>query len=104
MQDNMSAMKLETNGKASSLMKTKHIHIRFFMKDRINQGGISIKYCPTEQIWVEIQSFYKVLPFFMRAQLMNCLEDYCEQISCVDGQVLFMMSLCTQTTMMESKI
>ena len=47
-QDNKSSMLLETNGKASSGKRTKHINIRyFFITDRINQGELSVVWCPT---------------------------------------------------------
>ena len=47
-QDNKSAMLLEKNGKASSTKRTKHINIRyFFITDRINQGEVSLEWCPT---------------------------------------------------------
>jgi hypothetical protein len=47
-QDNLSAMLLEKNGKQSSSKKTKHIRVRyFFIKDRIGNGNISVKHCPT---------------------------------------------------------
>ena len=47
-QDNRSAILLETNGKASSSKRTKHINIRYyFITDRINAKEISIKWCPT---------------------------------------------------------
>jgi hypothetical protein len=47
-QDNQSAMLLEKNGKASSTKRTKHINIRyFFITDRISQGEVSLKWCPT---------------------------------------------------------
>ena len=47
-QDNKSAMLLEKNGKASSSKRTKHIHIRyFFITDRIEQGELSVGWCPT---------------------------------------------------------
>jgi hypothetical protein len=50
-QDNQSAMKLETNGRASCGQKSRHIDIRyFFMKDRIKIEDIKIVYCPTEQM------------------------------------------------------
>ena len=50
-QDNKSAILLETNGRASCGQKTRHIDIRyFFMKDRIKSEGITIVYCPTEQM------------------------------------------------------
>ena len=48
-QDNVSAIKLETNGRVSSGKRTKHINNRFFwIKDRVNSEGITIKYCPTK--------------------------------------------------------
>ena len=50
-QDNMSAMKLETNGRMSSGKNTRHIDIKyFFAKDRVDTEGISIVHCPTEQM------------------------------------------------------
>jgi len=50
-QDNMSAMKLEKNGKMSAGRNSRHIDIRyFFAKDRIDTEGIDIVYCPTEQM------------------------------------------------------
>ena len=84
LQDNMSAMKLEVNGKASSSWKIKHINIRFFfIKDHIDNGEVSVKYCPTEYMWTDIftkplqgASFRK-----MRAMIMSCPEDYCEENS-----------------------
>ena len=46
-QDNESAMLLEKNGKASSSKRTKHIDIRcFFVTDRINEGEVSVVWCP----------------------------------------------------------
>ena len=50
-QDNMSAMKLEKNGKMSAGRNSRHIDIRyFFAKDRVDTEGIDIVYCPTEQM------------------------------------------------------
>jgi hypothetical protein len=50
-QDNMSAMLLEKNGRASSSKKTRHIHIRyFFVQDKIQSGEVSIAHCPTEHM------------------------------------------------------
>jgi hypothetical protein len=50
-QDNMSAMLLEKNGKASSSKRTKHIHIRYFyIKDKVDSGEIQLKHCPTEDM------------------------------------------------------
>jgi len=50
-QDNQSAMKLELNGRMSSGKKTKHIDNRYFwIKDRVKNEMISIKYCPTQMM------------------------------------------------------
>jgi hypothetical protein len=50
-QDNMSAMLLETNGKQSSSKRTKHIRVRYvFIKDRVSNGDITIKHCPTGEM------------------------------------------------------
>ena len=48
MQDNESAMKLETNGRMSAGQKSRHIEIRYFwIKDRTEANGIKINHCPT---------------------------------------------------------
>ncbi len=48
-QDNMSAILLETNEKASSSKRTKHIKVKYFyIKDKIHQGEITVEHCPTE--------------------------------------------------------
>jgi Reverse transcriptase (RNA-dependent DNA polymerase) len=50
-QDNISAIRLERNGRASTGKQSRHIDIRyFFMKDRIKSEGIEIVHCPTEQM------------------------------------------------------
>jgi hypothetical protein len=50
-QDNESAIRLETNGRASAGKKSRHIDIRyFFVKDRVTSEEISIVHCPTEQM------------------------------------------------------
>ena len=47
-QDNKSAMLLIKNGMASSSKRTKHINIRyFFITDRVANGEVTIKWCPT---------------------------------------------------------
>jgi hypothetical protein len=47
-QDNISAMQLEKNGKASSGPRTRHINIRyFFVTDRVNKKEVEMIYCPT---------------------------------------------------------
>eukprot|EP00978_Attheya_sp_CCMP212_P009276 scaffold21935_cov53-Attheya_sp.AAC.4 len=47
-QDNQSTMLMENNGRASSSKRERHINIRyFFVTDRIANGDMSVKYCPT---------------------------------------------------------
>ena len=47
-QDNQSAIKMESNGRASCSDRSRHINIRyFFIKDYVKQNKIEIKYCPT---------------------------------------------------------
>ena len=50
-QDNLSAILLEKNGKASSSKRTKHINVRYyFVTDRIKKGDMSVEWCPTEDM------------------------------------------------------
>jgi hypothetical protein len=50
-QDNQSAIRLEKNGRASCGQKSSHIDIRyFFMQDRFESEGISVVYCPTDEM------------------------------------------------------
>jgi KUP system potassium uptake protein len=50
-QDNQSAIRLEKNGRASCGQKSQHINIRyFFMQDRFESEGISVVYCPTNEM------------------------------------------------------
>ena len=47
-QDNMSAKKMEKNGRQSAGQRSRHINIRyFFIKDRICNDEISLLHCPT---------------------------------------------------------
>ncbi len=47
-QDNLSAMPLEVNEKSPSGKQTINISICYlFIKDRIDPGDVSVKYCPT---------------------------------------------------------
>jgi hypothetical protein len=50
-QDNKSAILLETNGRASSSKRTKHINMRFyFVKDRIDSGEVYVVHCPASDM------------------------------------------------------
>ena len=51
LQDNESAIKLETNGQKSVGQRSRHIKIRyFFVADQVQKGNIKIKYCPTDDM------------------------------------------------------
>jgi hypothetical protein len=76
--DNQSAILLERNGRASSGRRTRHVNIRyFFVADRVKNGELKIKYCPTADMWGDF--FTKPLqgsPYKrQRAQIMNLSED-----------------------------
>ena len=51
-QYDMSAMKLEKNGKMSCGRNSRHIDIRYFFANdrRVDTEGIDIVYCPTDQL------------------------------------------------------
>ena len=78
-QENISAILLETNGKASSSKRTKHIKVKYFyVKDKIDQGEIIVEHCPTEQMWTDINTKPKQGKVFreFRAQIMGIEPDY----------------------------
>ncbi len=51
LQDKMSSILLERNGKASSGKHTRHINIcYFFITDQVNMKELTIKWCPTKQM------------------------------------------------------
>ena len=50
-QDNTSAIRLENNGRNSCTGNSRHIDVRyFFVADRVKNGEITIKYCPTNKM------------------------------------------------------
>ena len=50
-QDNISSSYLLVNRQALSSKRTKHMNMRyFFLKDRIKNGEMTIKHCPTKQM------------------------------------------------------
>ena len=56
-QDNKSAILLEENGKKSSSQRTRHLNIRyFFVTDQVQQGLMSIEYCPTDEMVADFMS------------------------------------------------
>jgi Reverse transcriptase (RNA-dependent DNA polymerase) len=51
MRDNLSSMKLETNGKLSSGKRTRHFDIKYFyITDLIERNEVTIQYCPTDSM------------------------------------------------------
>ena len=57
MQDKKSTILLAKNVRFSSSKRTKHINNRYFMiKDKIGKGEISIQYCPTGDMWADINT------------------------------------------------
>ncbi len=78
-QDNMSAMLLKMNGKASSSKRTKHIKVKYFYaKDKVNQGDIVVEHCPTKQMWTDINTKPKQGAVFckFRGHMMGIPVDY----------------------------
>lgn len=50
-QDNKSAILLESNGRASSGRRTRHINVRYyFVSDRIQKGELSVGHCGTKEM------------------------------------------------------
>ena len=81
-QDNISAQLLEINGQFSSSSKTKHIKAKvFFVKDKVDEGDVVIKDCPTEVMWADVNTKPKQGRVYkeMRAVLMNCPVDYIDE-------------------------
>ncbi|KAL7570585.1 hypothetical protein ACA910_017636 [Epithemia clementina (nom. ined.)] len=72
--DNMSSMKLEMNGKASSGKRTRHLNIKyFFITDQIEKEQVKIEYCPTDELWAD----------YMTKPLMGSkFKKFREQIMC----------------------
>ena len=51
LQDNQSAIKLESNGRASAGKRCCHTNIRyFFVTDVASKGLVTIQYCPTDEM------------------------------------------------------
>ena len=56
-QENKNAILLKLNGKFSSSKRTKHIRmIKFFIKDKVDQGEVRIEHKPGEDMWTDMLS------------------------------------------------
>jgi hypothetical protein len=54
-QDNMSTLLLKTNGRARSSECTKQIKVKyFFIKDKVDQGEVTIKHFLARQMWIDM--------------------------------------------------
>jgi len=55
--DNSSEIKLIKNGTDSCTWNSKHIAVKYFwVTDRIKNGNIQVKYCPTKQMIADYMS------------------------------------------------
>ncbi|WP_288992895.1 Ty1/Copia family ribonuclease HI, partial [uncultured Marinobacter sp.] len=55
--DNESEIRMLVNGKASCTSNSKHVAIKYFWcTDRIKQGNISVRHCPTERMVADYMS------------------------------------------------
>jgi hypothetical protein len=72
LQDNMSLILLERNGKASSEKCTRHINIcYFFITDQVNMKELTIEWCPTKQM---VADFFLTKP--IQGSHFRHLRDY----------------------------
>ena len=86
-QDNKSAILLETNGKASSSKRTRHINIRFFfVTDQVKKGNLTIRHCPTDQMLADYftkpltgSKFQELWNKIMNPKDTNCIKSICSQ-------------------------
>ena len=75
----MSTIRLAINGSLSSSSRTKHIKARYyFVKDKVDKGEVSIKYCPTGQMYSDCLNKPKQNVAFRRdrSKLMNVPVEY----------------------------
>ena len=79
----MSTINLAVDGTFLSSKRTNHIKARyFFIKDKIEEGEVDIRYCPTEKIWSNILNKPKQGGQFRkdRAMLMGVPEEYDDNV------------------------
>ena len=79
----MSTMRLAINGQLSSSKRTKHIKARYyFIKDKIHEGEVEVRHCPTEKMWSDILNKPKTGAAFRkdRAMLMNVPVEYDDHV------------------------
>ncbi len=78
-QDNKSAILLEINGFRSKGKRSKHMHhMFFFIKDKIDNDGLKVKWCNTEEMKADFltkplqgSKFLYLREFIMNQEKMN---------------------------------
>ena len=83
MQDKKSTIMMAKNGRLSCSKRTKHIKNRYFtIKDKIGKGEVIIQYCPTGDMWEDIntKAIQGSLFYTMRAGLMGVDENYDDDV------------------------
>ena len=82
-QDNLSTMRLAINGSLSSSSRTKHIKAKYyFVRDKIEEGEVDLRHCPTEVMWSDVLNKPKQGAGFKkdRAVLMNVPVEYDDDV------------------------
>jgi hypothetical protein len=75
----MSTIRLAINGSLSSSSRTKHIKARYyFIKDKIDEGEVTIEHCSTGQMWSDVLNKPKQHGPFKtdRSKLINVPVEY----------------------------
>ena len=86
-QDNQSAILLERNGTRSSTKRTRHLDVRYyFVTDRVNKKELTIEYCPTKDMWADVNTKPLQGSAFrrMRRWMLNCALLDNEDVPAVD--------------------
>ncbi len=76
-------MRLALNESISSSYRTKPIKARYyFVKDKVEEGEVNIRYCPTKQMWSDILNKPKQGAPFRKdsVMLMNTPIDYNDRV------------------------
>ena len=79
MQDNKLTILMATNRRFLCSKRTKHIKNRYFMiKDKVGKGEVIVQYCPTGDMWADINTKALQGSLFnkMQARLMEVDENY----------------------------
>ncbi len=82
-QDNQYTIRLALNGSMYSSSHTKHIKAQYyFVKDKVEEGEVDIRYCPTKRMWSNILNKLKQGALFRRdrAMLMKVPINYDDRV------------------------